>query len=228
MQPSMVLPSLMGVITDQFGTPLRGVIVELTQGGTSGEVYKTVSQNDGGYLLQGLSLTGEVVVSFYKEDSLPVIRKFRSPEELKAINSLNISLLCCDSGLPIPPHAKEQPLSATYYVGQYDMLTVCKTSRHSGTRVQLQEGKAGAPSRCLCTNLALLSAKDGGQSYACWRVKEDGDIEVSFPCEGLAFAGGTWTLWKKGKSLIGYSSGVTDSGCPPPICEVTLMLNEQK
>ena len=208
--PSSEQLSLRGRITDVAGSPLPGVTVQLSSG-ASKAAYKVVSDGDGTYYFPDLSVVGEVLLLFSKEACETVARKLRSPEELKAQISLDISIVCCDPGLPIPPHSKARPVSPDHYVGQYEVQTVCKNSHSTDNVVQLLEG-----------NAAVLISKDGARSDVCWRVKEDGDIEVWFSCKGLAFAGRLWTLWKKGNDLIGYSSGWTDCGCNPPICELTL------
>lgn len=217
-QPSVI----QGRIIAEAGQPLPGITVEVFADQTSQLLGAGFSDSEGKYIIQGLTSPGQLMMKFTGPGCSTVIRKGITLEWLSQHLSLDVIMTCCDPGLPIPPHDKSPPLSLGHYVGQYKVAMVCKNRNIPETSVELREGKAPEPSKCLCTNVAIFCGKEGRQGYYCWRVKDDGDLEVSWPCEGLAFGGGQWTLWRSGDVLTGYSTGWSDSGCGSPVCLITM------
>jgi len=207
------------------GLPLIGVSVEAFLEPSREPVGRGLSDSEGKYYLQGFTSAGTLMMRFSAPDCDTVIMKgipIKMPQERF---SLDVTIICCDPGLPVPHHENSVALRATDYLGAYTIDTVCKTCRSAGSIVFLAtHEKADAP-RCNCGapgQMVLLGPGEKCPGYGCWRITNHGSIEVYFPCDGIAFAGTKWVLWKEGPLLKGYTSGWTDSGCPPPICEITL------
>ena len=151
-----------------------------------------------------------------------VVRKGFTQEWFQEHSSLDFTMTCCEPGLTAPTHGKLEVLGAAHYVGKYKVCTVCKGAPPVYAYIELLEGSKDAPTQCRDANLAISCSSQGREYYQCWKAKQDGTIEIFPAGQGLLFAGGAFTLWKQGSSLIGYSWGWTDAGCNPPICHLEL------
>lgn len=204
-----------GTVMDYVGAPLSGASVKVAVRGPTDGDCKATSDKDGAFTLSCLPPTGDLTMKVEMPGCSTVVRQIPSSMRVNEIKPLKFILQCGDPPVPIRPHAKAPGVSFTAYVGHYKMTSVFRDAQKREEPVTLYEGSSTDEHKCLCRKewkLASVTAENGCKGYGCWRVREDGDIEVYFPCEGLAFAGSNWTLWREGKDLVGQGSSWSDVG----------------
>lgn len=204
-----------GTVEDYMGAPIRGVTIEAGAWGAGDGDCTATSDDHGAFTLECSPLAGDLKVKFEMPGCGAAIRRFPPDARRDGMVTLKIILQCGDTVVPIKPHKKSPGVSYDAYVGTYRMASTFREGRRVEGQVTLSATSETAEHKCLCRKewkLAITDDGDGHKGYGCWRVREDGDLQVSFPCEGLAFAGHDWTLWKEGNVLTGQGSSWSDTG----------------
>lgn len=204
-----------GKVVDCPGAPMGGVTVKVGLWGLRDGDCVTTSKEDGTFRIDCRLPAGDLQVKFEKPGCSTVVRKVPGAIRMEERKPWTIVMLCSDPPPPIKPHKKRPGIGYEAYVGHYRMVSICADGGRTDTEVHLSAISPTDRRKCLCRKgwrLAVVGADSKRESYGCWWVKPDGDIEVSFPCDGAAFGGSTWTLWKNGDSLVGQGSSWSDAG----------------
>jgi hypothetical protein len=201
-------------IISEDGTPLADATIEVISMVDRNEAFKLHTDANGVILLCHLQLPSEFELKITHENCNSIVRTHMRIENLRG-KDLAFSMLCGDPPLPKKEHTRTPRVSYINYTGRYRMTIMHNGKQTCDKFLVLYAQAETSEHKCKCKSdwkLAAITANGACSEYGCWRVKEDGDIEMFFPCQGLTFGGSNWTLWKEGDGLVGQASSWSDAG----------------